>query len=74
MKFYLIEIATGDAKIAGKSVYEYGTKNEAVAMFHQKLGTAMKSELYTTEVIMVTDYSGNVITKEYFTRNEDELR
>lgn len=74
MKFYLIEISTGDAKIAGKAVYEYETKNEAVAGFHQKLGIAMKSELYTTEMVMVTDYSGNVITKEYFTRNEDELR
>ena len=54
-KFYVTEIADGDSKIKGKSVYEFGTIDEAEASFHSKLGTAMKSELYTEETIYVTD-------------------
>lgn len=68
MKYYVIEIATGDAKIQGKGIYEYATENEAVASFHSKLGTAMKSELYTSELIMVVDSDGKVLKREKYNR------
>ena len=66
--YYLIEIATGDSKIAGKAVYGYSTRNEAVANFHSKLATAMKSDLYNTELVMVVDDIGHVITREFYTK------
>ena len=43
MKFYLIEISEGDANIAGKAIYEYETRSEAIANFHTKLGSASRS-------------------------------
>ena len=55
MKYYLIEIAEGNAKIAGKGIYEYATRNVALANFHSKLGVAMKSDLYKTEQILVVN-------------------
>ena len=66
--FYLIEISTGDAKIAGKAVYEYDTENEAVASFHTKLGNAMKSELFDTELVMVIDSNGKMLKREKFVK------
>lgn len=67
MKYYVLEIAEGDAKIAGKGVYEYATEKEAVASFHSKLGIAMKSAMYTSELIMVLDQDGKVIKREKYT-------
>lgn len=58
--FYLIEISTGDTKIQGKAIYEYDSLDKAVANFHSKLGVAMKSELYKTELVMVIDENGSV--------------
>lgn len=66
MKFFVIEIATGDEKIAGKGIYEYGSEKEAVATFHSKLGTAMKSELYESDLVMVVDGFGNVVKRERY--------
>ena len=66
MKYYLIEISTGDTKISGKGIYEYATEKEAVAMFHSKLGSAMKSDLFETELIMVIDEFGNVLKCERY--------
>ena len=68
-KFYLVEIATGDEKIAGKSIYEYETKNEAIASFHTKLGQAMKSELFETDLLMVIDSEGNWFEQRYYNKN-----
>ena len=67
MKFYVIEIADGDAKIKGKGIYEYATEKEAVATFHNKLGVAMKSELYISDLLMVIDEDGKVIKREKYT-------
>lgn len=64
--FYLIEIATGDSKIAGKAVYEFMTENDAVAAFHSKLASAMKSELFVSELVMVVDEYGKVLKREYY--------
>lgn len=68
MKFYLIEIAEGDSKIAGKGVFEYEKLNDAVANFHSKLAIAMKSEMYTSDLIMVIDSDGCVHYSEKFVR------
>lgn len=70
--FYVIEISKGDSKIAGKSIYEYETEQLAVASFHTKMGTAMKSDLYTSELLLVIDDSGNLIKREQYTRTEEE--
>lgn len=67
MKYYVIEISSGDSKIAGKAIYEYATEHDAVATFHSKLGTAMKSDLYETALIMVIDGDGKVIKREKYT-------
>lgn len=64
--FYLIEIATGDSKIAGKAIYSYNSEVEATAVFHSKLGSAMKSDLYDSELVMVIDESGATIKKEKY--------
>lgn len=68
MKFYLIEVASGDSKIAGKGMYEYATRDEAIANFHSKMGTAMKSDLYTREQLLVVDENNVVYKSEIFTR------
>lgn len=66
MKYFLIEISEGDSKIAGKGMYEFATRDEAVANFHSKLGVAMKSELYTREQIMVVNsYNGVEVAEVY---------
>lgn len=64
--FYVLEIANGDSKIKGKGVYELATLNEAVALFHSKLGIAMKSELYTDELVMVIGADGAVYRSEKY--------
>lgn len=66
--FYTIEITTGDSKIAGKAVYEYATETEAIATFHSKLGTAMKSALYDSSLVMVIDSNGAVYRSEKYTK------
>lgn len=68
MKYYVIEIATGDSKISGRAVYEYSTETEAIATFHSKMGAAMKSSLYMSEMLMVIDDNGVVIAREKFER------
>lgn len=66
MKYYLIEISTGNKKIQAKAVYEYVTLNEAKANFHQKLGNAMKSELYQSEQIMIITSDNGIIMSEKY--------
>lgn len=68
MKYYVFEVATGDPKIAGKSVYEYNTLNEAVATFHSKLGTAMKSDLYDSDLVMVINSEGGIHKTEKYVK------
>lgn len=69
MKFYVIEISEGDSKIKGKSIYEYSTLNEALANFHSKLGTAMKSDLYTSEQIFVINSQNGIHTQEIYVKD-----
>lgn len=64
--YFVVEIATGDSKIAGKGIYAYEDEKQAVASFHSKLGTAMKSELYTSDLVMVVDADGKVLKREKY--------
>lgn len=68
MKYYVIEISEGDAKIKGKGIYEYDNREMAIATFHQKMGNAMKSDLYTMEQLLVIDESNSIIKSEIFIR------
>lgn len=68
MSYYVLQVSHGDPKVAGKSVYEYSTLDEAVATWHQKMGTAMKSELYTDSLLMVVGFDGAVHKSEYYVR------
>lgn len=63
--FFVTEIADGDDKIKGTSVYSFDTLNEAEASYHSKLGTAMKSDLYTSESIYVTEVTNDGIVFHY---------
>lgn len=69
MKYYLIEISEGDSKIAGKAVYSFADRNEAVANFHSKLGSAMKSDLFTSEQVLVINDSNAIIMAEKYIKN-----
>lgn len=66
--YYVIEIAVGDAAIAGKAVYEYADKTKAEAAYHKKIGTAMDSDLYTAHTALIIDAAGAVYGSHYFTR------
>lgn len=72
MNYYLLEIATGDSKIAGKAVYEYDSETAAAASFHSKMGTAMKSDLYESELLMVIDAAGRVLKRELYEKRIEE--
>ncbi len=73
MKYYVIEISEGDQKIEGKAIYEYATLNEAVANFHSKLGSAMKSALYTSELVMVVNSDGGIHKSEKYVAEVAEV-
>lgn len=64
--FYLIEISTGDSQVAGKAVYSYTSEKDALASFHTKLGNAMKSPLYQSELVVVLDENGVLIKQEKY--------
>lgn len=66
MLFYLIEIATGDKKVAGKAVYEFETLNEAIAAFHTNMGKAMKSDLYDSDLLIVSNSLGGIYKNESY--------
>lgn len=70
MKFYVIEIATGDKKIEGKGIYEYESKEKALANYHKKLGIAMDSELYKTDLVMAIAGNGDVYATESFVNDK----
>lgn len=72
MKYYVIEIADGDAKIKGKGIYEYADRMKALASFHKKLGTAMDSELYTEYQILCINSANGVEASDSFVRNVAE--
>lgn len=71
MLYYLLEISKGDEKVAGSAVYTYNSKKEAIANYHSKLGTAMKSPLYTSELVMVVDENGGVEAVHKYPEEEE---
>lgn len=68
MKFYLIEVAEGDSSIAGKAIYEYDEAKMAIATFHQKIATAMKSDLYDSELLIVVNSNGYTLEQHLYTK------
>lgn len=70
--FYVIEISNGDPKIEGKAIYQYDTIEAAVGAFHSKLGAAMKSDLYTSELVLVIEEDGEVMRSEKYTKPATE--
>ena len=70
--FYVFEVAEGDAKIAGVATAKFETVNAALASFHQRLATAMKSELYTADLCMVISDDGAVVKREKFQREAEQ--
>lgn len=64
--YYVTEISAGDATIAGKAVYEFGTEAEALGTFHRKLGSAYLSPLFTSELVMVHDANGACLRSEKY--------
>lgn len=70
--FYVIEIATGDSRIAGKAVYEYPSQIKAEASFHKKVGAAMDSDLYDTHTALVIDINGAVYASHFYTKPVEE--
>lgn len=66
MKYYVVEIATGDSKVSGKGIYEYDSEQKAVSTYHKKIGSAMDSDLYDTHLIEVIDSYGTQIQKPHF--------
>lgn len=66
--YYVIEIVKGDAKVAGKGVYEYPTLDEAIGAWHAKLGTAMKSDLYASDLCLVVGNDGAVYRSEQYVK------
>lgn len=66
--FYLVEISTGDSKIASRAVYAYDNEKDAVANFHGKLTTAMKSDLYESDLCIVMDENGTVLRREKYNK------
>jgi hypothetical protein len=71
-KYYVFEVANGDSKIAGVSVGTFDTEKDAVASFHQRLSTAMKSDLYESDMVMVIDDNGAVLKVEKYNAPQPE--
>lgn len=73
--YYVTEISKGDKSIAGFSIKEvtYDNDKEALihaeAAFHKKIGTAMDSSLYDSDLVYVTDENGTQLFSKKFTRS-----
>lgn len=68
--FYLIEITTKADKVE-KGIYQYDTRDDAVANFHTKMGGAMKNANYLAEMLMVIDERGGVVIYDYYQKVEE---
>ena len=68
-KFYLLEVTTyTDGRADSKSLTTYDNELEAVGKFHQKLGGAMTTATYATELLQVVAGNGVVVATEFFER------
>lgn len=69
MKYYLVEITTyTNGSPDAKGIYEYSTRDSAVASFHKKLGGAMDNVNYATELLTVIASNGSIVISEYYAR------
>ena len=69
MKYYFLEATTyTDGRADSKSLSTYTDELEAVGTFHQKLGGAMKTPTYATELVMVVAENGVVVATDFFER------
>lgn len=64
--FYLVEITNGTEK----AIYQYDTRDAAVATFHQKLGNQMKAESCTSELLIVVTAEGSVVANTFWQKAE----
>lgn len=62
--YHVIEITEGDKAIAGKGIYTYDSLEKATAAWHDKLGTAGRSDLYTHSVCAIMDDHGAIYRSE----------
>lgn len=70
MKFYVVEITTyNDGTKDAKGVYEYEDEAKAMASYHKKMGGAMDTEKYETELIIVSNSIGGILKVDYFNRH-----
>lgn len=67
-KFYVVEISVKkdnpEKEIPG--IYAYDDMNTAIGTFHSKLGSAMKSDTFVSELVMVINDYGSVIKTEKY--------
>ena len=68
MKYFVILIKKTTDDKSTKSIYEFGTENEAVARFHSSLGTSMNDETITECLCVVIDSFGRVYKNEVFVK------
>lgn len=67
IKYYVVEIAKyNDGTKDAYGVYAKDTENDAVALFHQKLASAMKASNISFELCQVINDYGVVIKTEYY--------
>ncbi len=73
MKYYVIEIVTyNNGNNDSKGIYEYDSKQDAIATFHSKMGGAMKNSTYATELLFAISEEGSTVRMERFVRPAEE--
>lgn len=72
--FYVFEVANGDISIAGVSCAKFYNVTEAIASYHNRLATAMKSALYKNCLCMVISDDGAVVKREMFVREVETTK
>ena len=71
MKHYVLDIETyNDGTNDAKSVYEYATKDEAVASFHARMGSAMRNAACSGVLCLAISQDGDCHAQEYWQRSE----
>lgn len=71
MRYFVIDVETyNNGTPVSKAIYEYATPSEAVATFHQRMGSAMKNAAVDEVLICVIDGKGGQYAQEYWKRPE----
>lgn len=56
-----------------QAITSYDTETEALASFHSKYGSQIKSPYYDAQLLIVLDNLGKVVDKSYHTQSEDNV-